>query len=82
MLMDNLSLLVVEDNQGDLLLIREYLSEKQTCCVPPDNCRNPSNQPWILARHDFDVVLLDLSLPDSFGLDTVRQVIRIFPILP
>ena len=31
------------------------------------------------SRQDFDVILLDLSLPDSFGLDTVRKVITNFP---
>lgn len=34
------------------------------------------------ASHGFDVVLLDLSLPDSFGMDTVKRVLEAAPRLP
>jgi CheY-like chemotaxis protein len=79
MFMENLSLLVVEDNQGDLLLISEYLSEKQSVAYDLTTAGTLRSALDHLGRHDFDVVLLDLSLPDSFGLDTVRQVIANFP---
>jgi CheY-like chemotaxis protein len=77
--MDTFSILVVEDNQGDLLLIREYLSERQTFAYHLEAAGNLESALELLARHFFDVVLLDLSLPDSFGLDTVRRVITNFP---
>jgi len=35
-----------------------------------------------LSRDRFDVVLLDLSLPDSFGLDTLRKLQAIAPDIP
>jgi signal transduction histidine kinase len=35
-----------------------------------------------LSAQRFDVVLLDLSLPDSFGLDTVRQLHELAPDIP
>lgn len=77
--MDTFSILVVEDNQGDLLLIREYLSERQTFAYHLEAAGTLESALELLARHFFDVVLLDLSLPDSFGLDTVRRVITNFP---
>lgn len=35
-----------------------------------------------LASEQFDLVLLDLSLPDSWGMDTVRRLRNSFPGLP
>lgn len=35
-----------------------------------------------LAAEQFDLVLLDLSLPDSWGMDTVRRLRNSFPGLP
>lgn len=77
--MDTLSILIIEDNQADLVLIREYLAEKQAFPYEVMTAGTLESAMDLLARHDFDVVLLDLSLPDSFGLDTVRRVITNFP---
>jgi len=77
--MDKLSILIVEDNQGDLVLIREYLAEQQTCPYDLMAAGTLKSALDLLAQHDFDLVLLDLSLPDSFGLDTVRRVITSYP---
>ncbi|MCL7489293.1 MAG: response regulator [Desulfobulbaceae bacterium] len=77
--MNTISILVVEDNPGDLLLIKEYLSERQNFAYDLMECGTLESAIATLTRHDFDVVLLDLSLPDSFGLDTVRKVITNFP---
>jgi DNA-binding NarL/FixJ family response regulator len=77
--MDKITILVVEDNPGDLLLIKEYLAERQNFAYDLMACGTLESAITALSRHDFDVVLLDLSLPDSFGLDTVRKVITNFP---
>lgn len=68
-------LLLVEDNPLDALLIKEYLAEKPLFrydLMEADSLRAALS---LLAHHDFDVVLLDLGLPDSSGLDTARRVI-------
>jgi len=68
-------LLLVEDNPLDVALIKEYLAEKppfQYDLMEADSLRAALS---LLAHHDFDVVLLDLGLPDSSGLDTARRVI-------
>ena len=77
--MEKLSILVVEDNRADLQLIREYLSEQPAFPCDLEWAGTLDSAVDLLARRDFDVVLLDLSLPDSSGLDTVRRMITGFP---
>jgi serine phosphatase RsbU (regulator of sigma subunit) len=62
--------LLVEDNPGDAVLIREMLRERPTArfaLTVVDRLRDAREA---LADPGFDVVLLDLSLPDSSGLET------------
>lgn len=69
--------LLVEDNPGDARLVREALTET----LPGADLElvHVQRLEEALARLDavtFDVVLLDLSLPDSQGLDTLRRLRR------
>jgi DNA-binding NarL/FixJ family response regulator len=73
------SLLIVEDNAGDVLLIREYLAEKQNISYDIKEAGSLETGLNLMSHHDFDLILLDLSLPDSTGLETVRQVVTRFP---
>ena len=63
--------LLVEDNDDDALLIRESLSETT---LEIDRAERLSTALTQLARENFDAVLLDLSLPDAWGLDTIRRL--------
>ena len=36
----------------------------------------------VLRSEEFDVVLLDLTLPDSYGMDTVKRLVEEFPETP
>ncbi|MBI5557090.1 MAG: response regulator [Deltaproteobacteria bacterium] len=77
--MRNTSLLIVEDNPADVLLIKEQLSEaprKQYDIAVNETLAEAIER---LKDNDIDVVLLDLSLPDSSGLDTVRTLTTKFP---
>lgn len=79
---ENISVLLVEDNPDDADIIQETLSQKrfpQFKVIHTTRLHEASKQ---LALHSFDVVLLDLSLPDSFGLDTVKQAHQMTPGLP
>jgi DNA-binding NtrC family response regulator len=68
-------LLLVDDNPGDARLISEMLKDQWgtgTFDLSVATSFAPALQ--ILQREPPDVLLLDLSLPDSWGLDTLRRV--------
>ncbi|MCU7924871.1 MAG: response regulator [Candidatus Thiodiazotropha sp. (ex Dulcina madagascariensis)] len=74
MIKERLNILLVEDNPGDARLIREYLTE---AAEPIDKlvlAKRLSEAIDALSAHAFDAVLLDLSLPDSKGLDTINRM--------
>jgi CheY-like chemotaxis protein len=73
------AMLLVEDNPGDADLIREYLLGFDGNRYDLKVVDTLTAALDLLARHTFDIVLLDLSLPDSAGLDTVRAVLTGFP---
>lgn len=69
-----LNLLLIEDNAGDARLIREMLRDTFVGDVEITCAENLADGLEIGTRQNqhFDAVLLDLSLPDSMGLDSVR----------
>ncbi|MDH3329488.1 MAG: response regulator [Desulfobulbaceae bacterium] len=80
--MSELSVLIVEDNPADVLLIREYLSEKRDMEYDIKEARNLESAISLILQYDFDIILLDLFLPDSAGLETVRRVVTVSPDIP
>ncbi|CCG42377.1 Putative diguanylate cyclase (GGDEF)/phosphodiesterase (EAL) precursor with PAS sensor; Putative two-component sensor histidine kinase [Magnetospirillum molischianum DSM 120] len=77
-----LSVLVVEDNPGDARLVKAYLEEDQARPFAVTCVSYLSKALEFLKTHPVDVVLLDLSLPDSFGLDGLAQLRQAAPTLP
>ena len=74
--------LLIEDNPGDARLIREKLREETDTpfsVVVESRLANGLNR---LAVDSFDIILLDLSLPDSFGLETIQTVCARYPDFP
>src|SRR5262245_37967990 len=63
-----LKVLLVEDNPGDAELVRAALAEVSWASFETDAVERFSEALGALARTTYDVVLLDLSLPDSHGL--------------
>ena len=80
----NIRILLVEDNPGDARLIREMLKEAGRFSFELECLGRLDESIGRLERGNIDVVLLDLSLPDSHGLDTflrLKQLGREPPIL-
>jgi len=78
-----IKVLLVEDNPGDAFLIQELIKEVNTAKVELAAVEQLSQALKILASDTsggcdfgFDVMLLDLSLPDSQGLDTFVRANR------
>jgi diguanylate cyclase (GGDEF)-like protein len=76
------SVLLIEDNPGDARLIREMLAEEETAPFVLTHADRLSRGIEILAQKATDLVLLDLSLPDSHGLDTFSKVYAHSPKVP
>ena len=71
---EGIRILLVEDNPGDVRLIREALSEVPRSHIQMDHVDCLKAAQEALTREEHDLVLLDLSLPDSQGLETVEKI--------
>ncbi len=74
-------ILLIEDNPGDVRLVREVLKEAGgNFTITVEEKLGLGLK--FLASQEIDVVLLDLGLPDSRGLETLTKVRTQFPSLP
>jgi PAS domain S-box-containing protein len=70
---DRVRVLLIEDNPGDVRLVQEMLTETASNFrIHVAAALEEGLQ--FLASHDIDVVLLDLGLPDSYGLETLTKL--------
>jgi PAS domain S-box-containing protein len=65
-----IKVLLVEDNPGDIFLLQELLKDVSTAVVELRPFERLSEALNCLAKESFDLLLLDLSLPDSQGWET------------
>lgn len=77
----SLKVLLVEDNPGDVRLIRELLAEERGA-FELESADRLSKGLDRLAASEVKVVLLDLGLPDSQGLETFLELHRRAPDAP
>ncbi len=76
-----MKILLFEDNPGDVLLIREMFKEIGID-APAETVERLGHGMEYLKHNAVDVILLDMNLPDSRGLDTVTNLLDQFPHLP
>jgi diguanylate cyclase (GGDEF)-like protein/PAS domain S-box-containing protein len=76
------TLLVVEDNLGDVRLLREMFNEQASHNTELTHVQCMSEAEKHLAEHGVDVILLDLGLPDAQGLGAVRRAHAAAPRIP
>ena len=69
-----MKILLVEDNPGDVRLIRIYLAEAGMAAFELAHADRLAEGLRRVREADFDVVLLDLSLPDAAGLETITKM--------
>jgi signal transduction histidine kinase/DNA-binding NarL/FixJ family response regulator len=67
------SILLVEDNAGDVVIIRELLRSSgiDFSLVKAGTLRETL---LLCVEQEFDIMLLDLGLPDSIGLETLKKI--------
>jgi signal transduction histidine kinase len=69
-----ISILLIEDNPGDRRLIREMLAEAGNVTFDVQYADRLQAAMEYLGQNGVEVILLDLGLPDSQGLETLRKV--------
>ena len=77
-----IKVLLIEDNPGDARLVEIALSESPSDRFELSIASRLSHGIELLARSRFDIVLLDLSLPDCLPQETVSRIATAAPHLP
>lgn len=79
----SLQLLVIEDNMGDYVLIEEYLSDKFST-LSLTHAETASSAEEILSKPQirFDLILLDLTLPDMKGEELIQKIVNLSGSVP
>ena len=90
----SITVLLIEDNPGDARLIREMLRGTDELTQRVDPAGTEDEEPTLvhesrltdaidhLASNAVDVVLLDLNLPDSNGLETLSKTLEVVEWVP
>ena len=74
-----LKVLLIEDNPGDAFLIKFYLGESMSPRFNFFHAENMRTANELLSQNSFDIILMDLNLPDSVGLDTIKKLLEKYP---
>ncbi len=69
----HLKVLLIEDNPGDVLLIREMLQKSRDIDFYLESADSLSAGLELLAKAPMDIMLLDLTLPDSYGIEAFHK---------
>lgn len=76
------NLLVIEDNPGDVRLLREAIRENGENEFSLTHAADLKTGLSVIDKDNIEALLLDLSLPDSAGLDTFLQAKEHAPQIP
>lgn len=74
--LNNLKILLIEDNIGDFILVSEYLK----MVLPTSKMVHTKTLMAALTamgKNNFDIILLDLTLPDSNGVDSITEIVSL-----
>ncbi len=75
-------IIVIEDNHGDFFLLEEYVNEK---IINPTIKHFEKFAPFVDFKNEvneYDIIFLDLSLPDKSGEPLVQEVLKIANNIP
>ncbi|MGZ3932782.1 MAG: response regulator, partial [Bacteroidia bacterium] len=79
---ETIHILLVEDNPADAGLIKIYLHESYAMQFSLSVAENLNQGLDLIGSRTFDVIIIDLSLPDSFGLNTFKDMYAAAPEIP
>ncbi|RPJ79177.1 MAG: PAS domain S-box protein [Alphaproteobacteria bacterium] len=78
----HIKILLIEDNPGDAYLIEEQLEEFANFSYEFKIIETLNEALSVLKEQTFDVILLDLGLPDSDGISTFLRIYKKNPLIP
>lgn len=80
---DSLSIIVIEDNEGDYVLVEDYLYEKFKS-INIHHYPDFKSVATYLQSKDWvcDLILLDFHLPDLKGIELVKNILALSPKIP
>jgi len=79
---ESMTVLLMEDNPGDAELLQELLADSDMAQFNLIHVDRLATGLQCLATQTVDVVLLDLSLPDSYGIETLTKTQQQAPTVP
>ncbi|MFC5409230.1 LytR/AlgR family response regulator transcription factor [Larkinella bovis] len=65
--------LIVDDSDSSVAILQEYIA-RLPFFMPPQICSSAREAMALLHQHHFNLVFLDISLPDQTGLDLLRSI--------
>ena len=79
MTQQELKVLLIEDNPGDAFLMKFYLGESTSPIFHVSHSEDVKGGLELLSKEKFDIILSDMNLPDSFGVDTIKSILTKYP---
>ena len=77
-----IKILLIEDNPSDVIMLAENLERDPLSIFELTSVELLSEALGLLQHNRFDIILLDLGLPDSFGQETFNSIHQAAPDLP
>ena len=77
-----IQVLLIEDTPSDALLLREALENDTLTAFTLTTAERLNSAIKILSSQAFDIILLDLGLPDSRGMETFNRIQQVAPSIP
>ena len=81
-LVDQIKVLLVESSEADALQIGELLAESKNYECEIFHTGSLKDAEEIMRNHDVDITLVNLFLPDSYGIHTFNNLFHSFPDMP
>ncbi|AKG23688.1 hybrid sensor histidine kinase/response regulator [Calothrix sp. 336/3] len=78
----SVKILLIEDNLAEARLLQEFLKQTKFSIFNLVHVQRLGDAFQQLHQYDFDVILLDLTLPDSEGLASLKPIFSLAPSIP
>ncbi|MEQ8908564.1 MAG: PAS domain S-box protein [Vicingaceae bacterium] len=80
--LDEIGILIIESSESDALTLGEMLAESEVFDFDILHAGNLAEAVNLIRKNEIDLILLNLFLPDSFGIHTFNDLFHAFPDIP